>query len=439
MKFKESIIEESYKGNFIFEIEGSDWTKYLEKAKKDLYSELKVEGFRKGQVPESICAKHVSERKILQHAANLFAKKCHHFALNNKDSKIVPFDLQNNFHIDVLEASEKLCKVKIEFELQPSVKIGNWRDIKVSFKKKEVSEDDVLKNIDAILDSKSFLEVVSDTSVEKGSIANIDFVGTIDNKKFAGGTGKNYDLEIGSNVFVKNFEEQLIGLKENEEKEIKITFPSDYKPQTLADKKAVFKVKINSVKIKKKPELNDDFVKSLNIENVLTVADFKEHTKKELEKKFEQNSLENLQDEIVEKLLNISQVRLPYSVVEKEYKKMLNEFNQSLKQHNLTIDKYFDLVNQDKNAFEKQMWTDANNKLSLGFIFDSISKSENIITTDDEVEKFLEEVARVNNLKIEELKKKIPSYDELKFRLSNDKIWKLIQKEVIKFDNNETK
>ena len=300
----------------------------------------------------------------------------------------------------------------ITFIGAPTVKLGGYKDIEVKKDKVSVSDEDVQTKIDDLIQKNAELEIVEDGILESGNTAVIDFEGFIDGVPFEGGKAENFSLEIGSNTFVPGFEEQLIGMKSNEESDIKITFPQNY-VENLSGKEATFKVKLHEIKRKVLPTLNDEFVKEADIKDVNT-DELKEHFKKEIQERKENEASEKQLQELIQLISEKAEFEVSDKMIEEEAGYMIDNFKARVEQNGLKYEDYLKMTNTDEAKLLQQAKDEAMKSLRQLFVLNEIGLVENITVSDEEVD--------------EELKKNIKDrIGQFKNDLRNNKIVKFLK------------
>ena len=320
---------------------------------------------------------------------------------------------------------------QFEFEIlftgAPKVVLGGYKDIEVKKDKVTVSEEDVQAKIDDLIQKSAELEIVEDGILESGNTAVIDFEGFVDGVPFEGGKAENFSLEIGSNTFVPGFEEQLIGMKSNEESEIKITFPKNY-VENLAGKDATFKVKLHEIKRKVFPTLNDEFVKEADIENVNTVDELKEHYKKEVMERKESEASEKQLQELIQLVSEKAEFEVSDKMIEEEAGYMIDNFKARVEQNGLKYEDYLKMTNTDEEKLLQQAKDEALKNIRQIFVLNEIGIKENITVSDEEVDEELKKMADLYHMNLDELKKNIKDrIGQFKTDLRNNKIVKFLK------------
>lgn len=350
-----------------------------EKVAKKFSKQVKVDGFRKGKVPVAIVKKMYGEQ-IEKEAIDELIKKEYEEALKELDIK--PEDIVGEPIFTKFDRGEEKTEIEIKLSVKPEVVIKNYEDLIPEVELPKVSDEDVDAKIAEYAKEVSEPVKVDKDTVEKGDIAVIDFIGYIDGKEMENGEANDYPLEVGSNTFIPGFEDQLIGMKVAEEKEIKVTFPEEYQAKEIAGKEATFKVTLKEIRAKQVPEINDDLAKKLLQKEDATVETLKEEIKKELENIKKAEAFAPKKEELVEKLLEAIEFDLPEAIVEKEAELVINEKASKMKPEEIQ-----ELTsNEEKlNEFREEAKKEAAEKVKLTFIVDELAKKENVTVDDNQV------------------------------------------------------
>ena len=276
--------------------------------------------------------------------------------------------------------------------------------------------------------TKPFEPVIKDGKIENGDTAVIDFEGFKDGVAFEGGKAENYPLEIGSNTFIPGFEEQLIGLKAGDEKDIKVTFPEDYAQEELKGQEAVFKIKVHEVKTKELPEMDEEFFKDLGYEGVETEEQLKDLVKADLEAKQEYEIENKYVDDLLEEAAKHTVVDLPEELVHEEIHRMMHQYEENLKMQGITLDMFYQFTNSTAEDLEKQMHPEAEKRVKYRFMLEEIATLEKIEVTDEEANKEAEDLAKKYNTTKDELLNQIGGLDALKYELEMQKVIEILKK-----------
>jgi trigger factor len=350
-----------------------------EKVAKRLAKQVKVDGFRKGKVPVAVIKK-LYAKQIEDEAVNdLIAKE---YEEGLKELGITKEAIIGEPIFTKFERGEEKTEIEIKLSLKPEVVIENYEELIPEVKIPEVTDEEVEEKIKEYAKEASEPVKIDKEVAQKGDIAVIDFIGYIDDKEMENGEANDYPLELGSNTFIPGFEDQIIGMKVGEEKEIKVTFPKEYQAKELAGKEATFKVKLKEIRAKKVPEINDELAKKLLQKEDANVENLKEEIKKELSMVKKVEAFAPKKEELVQNLLEAINFDLPDAVVEKEAELVINEKASKMKPEEIQ-----ELTsNEEKlNEFREEAKKEAAEKVKLTFIVDELAKKENVNADDNQV------------------------------------------------------
>lgn len=395
------------------------WAAAQEKAFKKLKGKLKLKGFRSGSaIPDELARPHIDEREIYQEAMDIILPELYTSAL--KDNNLVPF-MQPS--VNITKVTKTIFELTFEIPLYPEVTLGEYKGIKVELESVSVEDKEVENSIKLLLNQHADLVVCEEGhKAEKGNTVVFDFAGFADGKQFEGGTAENYSLELGSNQFIPGFEDQLVGTVAGQELDVNVTFPTQYIKE-LAGKDATFKCKIHEIKAKSNPELNDDFVKELNIENVETVEALKEHQKADLLGKKERAAKSRQFHKLVDTIVSNATLSIGDKVIDKEVEAMIEDLKNRVTQNGLTFDQYLELTNNTLDNLNTTLRTDATKNLSTYLVLSKIAEVEHIIVTDADVDAELSVMAQQYNMTVEKIKELIgDNIGRIRSDISNKKI-----------------
>lgn len=297
---------------------------------------------------------------------------------------------------------------------RPEVKLGEYKGIKVAKVDYTVSDEEVDKDINAVRERNARLISVDDRAVENGDIAVIDFEGFVDDVPFEGGKGENYELEIGSNTFIPGFEDQLVGAKIDDLVDVNVTFPEEYHAEELKGKPAVFKVKVNEIKVRELPELDDDFASEVS--EFDTLAEYKADVRAKLEEKAKEKAEAEIQNAVVEKAVENAEFDLPDAMVEGQIDSMINDMAQRMSYQGMSLDMYMQYTGQTIEQMRETYREQAAKQVSGSLVIDAISKAEGIEVSPEEVEMNLVDMAKKYNMEVDKLKELIaePEMENIK-------------------------
>ena len=391
-------------------IEGKEWEDALDKAFEKANKKVKIDGFRQGKAPKEVFIKKYGEESLFMDAADLVLQPAYQKMLDeNKDVEIVA---------QPEVALKSISKDGVEFVFtittKPEVKLGKYKKLGVKKEKVEVTKEEIESALNETL-NRYAENVVKEGKVENGDIAIIDFEGFKDGVAFEGGKGENYSLTIGSNTFIPGFEDQIIGMSKDEEKDINVTFPEDYHSEDLKGQKVVFKVKVNEIKTTKIPELDKDFFEDLAMEGI----DSKESLEKQLEENIkahkEQHAEDHYIDELLKKGIENMEVDIPEAMINEELDRMIRQYEENLKMQGLTLQQFYQFTNSDETALKDQMKEEAEKRVASRLLLEAIKVEEKIEIADDEAKKEAEELAKKYNMEKDEFLKLFGGIEMVKY------------------------
>ena len=399
------------KKEFTIEVKGKDWEEALDKAFQKAVKNVKIDGFRKGKAPKEIFLKKYGKESLYLDAADIVLPDAYSKMLEeHKDEELVA-------QPDITLKSIDDKKVVFNFILttRPEVKLGKYKGLKVKKEKVEATEDEINATIEQMRSRYAEVMPKENGTVEDGDTAIIDFEGFRNGKVFDGGKGENYSLKIGSHTFIPGFEEQLIGMKTGEEKEIEVTFPKDYHSEELKGKKATFKVKVNDVKTTVIPEIGKEFFEDLGMEGVDSLESLKEEIKTHILARKEVDSENKFIDALLDKVCEGLKVEIPEVMTEEEVSRILRQYEENLKMQGLTLQQFYQFTNSDEATLRDQMKEEANKRILARFALEEIAKAEKIEISDEEAEKEAEDLANKYQMKVEDFKKEFGGIEMVKY------------------------
>ncbi|MBG9783992.1 trigger factor [Shouchella lehensis] len=386
-------------GVLTFEVEADKVNDALDKAFKKVVQKVNVPGFRKGKMPRGLFEKQFGVESLYQDAIDLMLPEAYSNAV--EETGIFPVD-RPEVDVESIGKNEKAV-FKATVTVKPEVKLGDYKGLEVKVPSAEVTDEDVQEEVTKLQERHAELVVVEDGEIQNGDTAVIDFAGYADGEAFEGGTSENYSLEIGSNSFIPGFEEQLVGLKTGDEKEVEVTFPEEYHAENLAGKPATFKVKIHDVKRKELPELDDEFAKDAN-ENVESLDELKAELRKTLEEQRKTESENAVRDALLEKAADQADITVPDAMVNTEVDRMLQEFGQRLQAQGMNLDMYFQFSGQTEEDMRNQFKEDAEKRVRVNLTLEAISEVEDVQVSDEEVEEEISKMAEMYQRSADEIK-----------------------------------
>ncbi len=418
-------------------ISGEEWEKFLKNSKKELFNNLELKGFRKGKVPEKIAQKNISDLKIQNKAVDMAIEKHYPNLIKKvKNEKVIS---RPSFRVEKISNEEVL--IKMILALFPEIDLGDIKDIKVSYKEPNVTEKEI--NEEFKQSEKHFMDLNEikdkDYEIKNGDIVNLNFVGKLKGKEFENGKADNHELEIGSKSFIDGFEDQLIGMKKDQEKVIKVTFPEEYPDSKLKGKEVTFDVKINSIS-KNVMLKGEELEKRFKQFDLKSFDDLKLRIKKILEQTKKQEADDKLLREfieIVKKNLN-TEINIPDVLLNDEVEKELKSFKEKLLQQGQDWKEYLKMIGSTEEDFkEKNLKISTRNRIMDGLIYSKVIDDFRIKVTDNDYEKEVEEIAKNQKMNVEDLKKQFQKemlFNSIQFKKLINKI-KKNSKEKTKSNN----
>ena len=391
-------------------IEGKKWTEALDKALDKNLANANVPGFRKGHVPKDVYLKKYGKESLYMDAANASLNDAYKELFDrNKDIELVAEPEINIKNID-----DNGIEFEFTLTLRPEVKLGKYTGLNVKKGSTKVTKEEIDKSI-ADMRNRYAENVVKKGAVENGNIAVIDFEGFRDGVAFPGGKGENYSLEIGSNTFIPGFEEQIIGMKKGEEKDVVVTFPEDYHAEDLKGAKATFKVKVNEVKEVKIPELDKDFFEDLGMQGVDSKETLEEEVKKTIEARKEQEVENKYIDDLLEAAAKNTKIDIPHVMIHEEAHRMVHQYEETLKMQGLTLEQFYEFTHSDEKALMEQMEPEAEKRVFYRLMLEEIAKKEKIEPTKEEVEKEADELSKKYGMEKDEFLKAFGGIEMVKY------------------------
>ena len=399
----------SYKHEVNIKIEGEEWKKALHKAYEKNNKKAKIDGFRPGKAPYEIFVKHYGIENLFIDAADSCLQESYLKAIT--DSKLIPVTEPK---VDIKEIDENHVEFIFTIITKPEIKIKKYEGLKIKKDKLEVKEEEIQEEIDHLLEQYAEL-VVKEGTVENGDTVIIDYEGFLDGVPFEGGKAENYSLVIGSNTFIPGFEEQLIGMDKDSEKEIKVTFPEDYHAENLKGKETTFKVKVHEIKTKQNRELDDEFFEDLGMEGVNSLETLKESIKEHLEAHKKTDIENKFVDDMLDAISKQTEIDIPEEMVEDEINHLIKRFEEQLKYQGVSLDLYYSLTKSTEKDLREQVEKEAFKNVLYRLILEELVKILEITVTDEEVNEELEKMAKQYNATKEDIQKELGGMDMIKY------------------------
>lgn len=410
-------------GQIEFTIERATIEEGLDRAFKKIRGRLNVPGFRKGKVPRKLFNKMYGEEALYEEALNDLLPRAYQKALAELEDE--DFELVGEPSIDI-KSMEKDADWEIiaEVPLKPEVTLGDYKNIEVTKQDRTVTDEDVADELESRRQRAVEL-ALKDDAAEEGDTVVIDFEGYKDGEKFDGGSAENHSLELGSGQFIPGFEDQLIGAKSGDEKDVEVTFPEEYGAEELAGQDVVFKVVVHEVKEKRVPELDDEFAKDVDDE-VETLDELKDKIRQQLEKSKERAATEATDDEAIQKAVENAEVpEIPEAMIDEEVDRQFNLFINNLQQQGISKDQYMSMIGTSEQELRNQFRNEADFNVKTNLVLEAIAKAENIDVTTEDIDAEIKDLAEQYGME-EDRVRGILSEDLLKHDISLKKSIDLI-------------
>lgn len=392
-----------------YKVQKEDWEKAKDQAFKKISPKYKVDGFRKGKAPRNIFERNFPGQIVME-AADILIDQEYKRILT--EGKILPI-LEPK--IDVVKVDDDALEVNFSFILEPTVTLGEYKNLEVKKENVKVTKEEVQQKIDELLKNYTELVIKEEGTVEEGDIAVIDFEGFKDDVAFDGGKGENYSLEIGSHSFIPGFEEGIIGMKKGEEKDLTLTFPEEYQEESLAGKEVVFKVKVNEIKTKEVPELDKDFFEDLGMEEVKTKEDLEKKMKEEIKTQKEEEAEKKYVDALLEKAVSNMTIELDEEIIEAEAEAMYNDFMNHMSAQGITEELYLKYAGTTKEDIVDHMKKEAETRLKNSYLLNAIIREEQIEADEKEADEQIKDLAKKYNMTEEDVKSSLGGEDSVKY------------------------
>ena len=381
-----------------FTVEAKKFDEAINKVYSKSVKYFNIPGFRKGKAPKAIIEKMYGEEIFYEDAFNEVVPEVFEKELKENNIEAV-----SKPDIDVVQIGKgKDLIFTAVIQTKPDAKLGKYKGIQLKKVEYNVSEEDINKELERMAEKNSRLISVEDRAVENKDITVIDFEGFVDGVAFDGGKAEGHELVIGSGAFIPGFEDQIIGMKIGEEKDINVKFPEEYFSEELKGKDAIFKVKLHEIKKKEMPKLDDEFAKDTS--EFDTLEELKNSIKEKLEKENAQRAKYETEDEAVKKVCEAAEVEIPSGMVETEIDNMVKEIETRLQYQGMNLDMYLQMMGKTKEEFRKENEEQARTSVKNKLVLEAIVKAENLEASEEEVNAKVAEMAKLYGQTEEQLK-----------------------------------
>ena len=392
------------------EVPAEDVEKAIQGAYQKTKKSINIPGFRKGKAPRQLIEKMYGKEVFYSDAVDAMLPKAYSDAVEECGEEIVSYP-----KIDVVQIeSGKPFIFTAEVAVKPAVTLGEYKGIQVEKAPIEVTDEEIEAQVNKEREANSRTVTVEDRAVQKGDIATIDFEGFVDGVAFDGGKGENYDLEIGSNTFIPGFEDQLVGAEIGKELDVNVTFPEEYGAKELAGKEAVFKCKVNGIKVKELPEADDEFAQEVS--EFDTLDEYKAGIKAKLLKDKEDEAKRAKEDAVIGKIVENATMDIPDAMVEYQTQQMLDDFGRRMQSQGLSLEQYFQFTGMTEADYKEQIKPRALQNIQSRLVLEAVAEAEKLEATEEDLEKEYAKMAEQYKLDVDKVKEIFGEYqkEELK-------------------------
>jgi trigger factor len=405
-----------------FEVPAAKFDEAIAQAYVKVRGKVNIPGFRKGHAPKKVIENMYGESVFYDDAFEIIFPEIYQDAVKEHDLQVV-----DHPSIDLQEIGEgKDLKFTATVYVRPDVTLGEYKNLTVEKHEHEVTDEMVQQRIDQDIEEASRIIDVEGRPLQVGDIVNLDYAGSVDGVAFEGGTAKEQKLTIGSNQFIPGFEEQMVGMEIGAEKDLNVTFPTEYHAKELAGKDAVFHVKVNSVQTKEKPEMNDEFAK--DVSEFDTLDEYKADIRAKLEDEAKKHTEIALENSLVEKAVENASCDIPNAMVESQIDYMLQEMKMRMAYQGMRFEDYLKYTNQTEEQVRAMYKDEAAKRVKMELVLEAIKKAENIVPSDEEIDKALKEQAERSGLKEEDIRKNEQQMEYIKDSAAINMVVELMKK-----------
>ncbi|WP_278930254.1 trigger factor [Limosilactobacillus oris] len=424
------------KGTLTFDIDVDTIKKGIDEAFVETRKKITVPGFRKGRVPRQIFNQMYGEESLYQDALNKVLPDAYSAAV--KETGIKPVD-QPSIDIKSMEKGQPWT-LTAEVAVEPEVKLGDYKGMEVPEQDTTVSDADVDSEIEKKRQQQAELVLKDeDQAAANGDTVVIDYEGSVDGEKFDGGSANNYSLELGSGSFIPGFEDQLVGHKSGDDVDVKVTFPEDYHAKELAGKDALFKVKVHEIKEKQLPELDDDFAKDVD-EDVDTLDELKDKTRKQLQEQKDNQAKGAIEDAAIEKAVANAEIEdIPQAMLDEDTNRQMQQYLAGMQQQGISPQMYFQITGTKEDDLKKQFANDAAQRVKTNLVLEAIVDDAKLEASEDEIKDEIKDLAKQYGMEEDAVEKAL-SKDMLSHDIKIKKAVDLVADSAkqVKADDNKT-
>jgi len=406
-----------------FKLDSKEWEAEVEKAYQKNKGKYKLDGFRQGKIPRKVLEKTYGEYVFYEDALNAACEN-YFFDMLEKEKDIKAVDYPD---ISIKAVSKDGVEFVTTITLMPEVELGSYEGLEIAKTKVSVSEKEVDEKIKALQEKQARFVDVADREAKMGDLVNIDFSGSVDGVKFEGGTAKDFEIELGSHTFIEGFEDQIAGMKIDEQKDINVTFPKEYHAANLAGKPAVFETKLLAIREKQMPEIDDKFASDVSeFENL---ADLKKDTKAKIKAEKEAAAERELENKLVDAIVTNAKCDVPECMVNNQINRAVEDMKRTLSAQGMSYDMYLAYTGMTDEQLRNDRKADTEKQIKTSLVLAEIVKKENIEATDADFEAKVAELAEKMKKSEKELKKTMTDSQKevIENNIISEKVIKLLK------------
>ena len=384
-------------------VDAETFEKGLAAAFKKQSKKISIPGFRKGKAPRAFVEKYFGKEVFYEDAVNALYPDALDEAVKEAGLEVI----QDKIDFDVKEVGPQGFTFTAALTTKPEVTIENYKGIEAVKKSAEVTDEDIDAEIKKVQERNSRMVTVEDRAAQNDDIAVIDFEGFLDGEPFEGGKGENYSLTLGSGQFIPGFEEQIVGHNTGDEFEVNVTFPEDYQAEELNGKATTFKCKLHEIKMKELPEVDDEFVK--DVSEFDTLADYKEDLKKKLAESKEKEAADDLENQLIDKLVELVQGEIPEAMYENKIADSIREFGYRLQSQGLNLDTYMKYTGMNVDQMKEGFRPQAERQVKLRLALEKIAALEELKAGEEDLNQEYQKIAEQYKMGADKIKELIPA------------------------------
>lgn len=406
--------------SFEFTVSADEFEKAVEKAYRKNVGKINIQGFRRGKAPRMIIEKYYGKEIFYEDAINIVLPDAYDKAVEENGIHPVAqpeIDIKG----EIVKGDDITFTAKVT--VKPEFELGTYKGIQADKVTHRTLKKDVDAEIEKLRERNSRMVPVEDRAVQKDDIANIDFEGFSDGKAFDGGKGENFDLTIGSGQFIPGFEDQLIGANIGDEVTVNVKFPDEYHADELKGKDAMFKVKINGIKVKELPALDDEFAK--DVSEFDTLEELQKSTKEKLSAANKEKAQHETEENVINAVCDATEIDIPQEMIDTQIQNMIRDFDMQMRYQSMDLQQYMKYTGTTADMLKEQFKDDAAKRVKTSLILEKVCEVEGIDATDKDVEKEYQKTVESSGMKLEDVKKYIPESD-IKDRIKAEKTIKFL-------------